>query len=326
MTRRFTVFTAIGFVLLTAVLTSTITTRRDPGGARFAADAIGMALASSRPFAPPAPREEKVAPAALAPEATDEIQRTALNQQPTAVETDTSAIPSMVIRNGDASVLVDSLETAVARVTLLTRQLGGYVANTAMQAGPDQVRSATLTLKIPSALYDGVLGGLAPLGKVETATTNSEDVGEEFVDVRARVANARRLEDRLVGLLASRAGKLQDVLAVERELSRVREEIERYEGRLRYLRTHVAMSTLSVTVHEALPLVGQNPSASVFGDAFWRAWRNFVVLLAGSIATLGFLVPVAVVLGAAAFAARRWLPRVTARPGTPGAPSRGTRA
>ena len=83
----------------------------------------------------------------------------------------------------------------------------------------------------PSARYDDALGSLGPLGKVETATTNSEDVGEEFVDVRARVANARRLEDRLVGLLATRTGKLPDVLAVERELSRVREDIERYEGR-----------------------------------------------------------------------------------------------
>jgi Domain of unknown function (DUF4349) len=193
-----------------------------------------------------------------------------------------------------------------------------------MQAGPQQVRSATLTLKIPSARYDDALGSLGPLGKVETVTTNSEDVGEEFVDVRARVANARRLEDRLVGLLATRTGKLPDVLAVERELSRVREEIERYEGRLRYLRSRVAMSTLSVTVHEALPLIGPNPSANVLGDAFKQGWRNFVVLLAGSIAALGFIIPLGVVVGAAVFMARRWVPGVATRPDTPTAPTAGT--
>ena len=71
----------------------------------------------------------------------------------------------------------------------------------------------------------------------------AEDVGEEFVDVSARMENARRLEQRLVTLLASRTGKLSDVLAVERELARVREDIERYEGRLRYLRAHAATSS-----------------------------------------------------------------------------------
>jgi hypothetical protein len=58
---------------------------------------------------------------------------------------------------------------------------------------------------------------------------------------------------------------------VERELARVRKEIERMEGRLRYLKAGAQLSTLSVNLHEPVPIVG---------------------VLAGAIASLGFVGPV----------------------------------
>ena len=73
------------------------------------------------------------------------------------------------------------------------------------------------------------------------------------MDLAARAANGRRLEERLVELLRTRTGKLQDVLSVERELARVREEIERMEGRLRFSRPAPQLSTLSVSLYEPLP-------------------------------------------------------------------------
>jgi hypothetical protein len=113
------------------------------------------------------------------------------------------------------------------------------------------------------------------------------------------------MEERLVNLLATRTGKLEDVLAVERELARVREEIERYEGRLRYLRTQVAMSTLSITVSEPGPVVGQ-PGSNVVVEALKQAWRNSVMVVAGGIEMLGAVLPV-LVLGVIAWVGiRRW--------------------
>ena len=72
----------------------------------------------------------------------------------------------------------------------------------------------------------------------------------------ARLENGRRLERRLVELLATRTGPLVDGLAVERELARVREALETAEGRLRYLRNRVALSTLTVRLHEPAPIIG----------------------------------------------------------------------
>jgi len=209
--------------------------------------------------------------------------------------------PSMVIRNGQASVEVEKLNPAIARLRQLATQLGGYIANSSMVGGRDQVRSATLELKIPAARFDEAINGLSGIGKVESVNATAEDVGEEFVDISARVANAKRLEARLVTLLATRTGKLEDVLAVERELARVREEIERYEGRLRYLSTRVAESTLSVTVHEPVPILGQGPGQNPIVVALRQAWRNFIGFIAWMIASMGILIP------AAAIALLAWL-------------------
>lgn len=205
--------------------------------------------------------------------------------------------PAMIIRTGTASVEVDSLESGIAAVRALAASLGGYVANTSMQAGNAQVHSAILQLRLPSARFDEALAALRPIGKLESTNVNAEDVGEEYVDVSAQVANGRRLEARLIQILATRTGKLSDVLAVERELARVRGEIDRQEGRLRYLRAHSAMSTLAVTVHEPLPIVGQQGSGGVIAESFRQSWRNFVSFVAGFIAALGTLVPLTVLLG-----------------------------
>ena len=226
----------------------------------------------------------------------------------------------MIIREGTATLRVDSLEVAIARVQQLAQRVGGYVANSSLQSGAENAREASLELKIPSARWDQALGGLKPIGKLESQQTSSQDVGEEYVDVTARMQNARRLEERLVSLLATRTGKLDDVLAVERELARVREEIERYEGRLRFLRSRVAMSTLTVVLHERYPVLapGHNPIL----DAFRVAWRNFVAFIAGLIAALGFLVPLVLVLGAVVWLLAWFLNRIS-RHRPPGEPRRG---
>jgi hypothetical protein len=209
----------------------------------------------------------------------------------------------MIIRSGTASIRIDSLEPALAQVRGLAARVGGYVANTEVQAGTAQYRQATLQVKVPAGRFDDLVAGLQPLGKLESVNVTAEDVGEEYVDVSARVTNSRRLESRLIDLLATRTGRLQDVLTVERELARVREEIERYEGRLRYLKSRAAMSSLSITVHEPLPLGGAPENVLV--RAFEKAWHNFVELAAGFIASLGVLVPVVLAGGTAVWGIRR---------------------
>jgi hypothetical protein len=213
---------------------------------------------------------------------------------------------ALIIRTGQAFIEVDKVDPAVFRIRQLATQVGGYIGNSSISGGHDQIRQATLELKIPAQKYDEAVGSLSAIGKVETVNSTAEDVGEEFVDVGARLTNARRLEERLISLLATRTGKLDEVLRVERELARVREDIERYEGRLRYLSARAALSTLSITIHEPAPILGSSPGENPLGAALRRAWKNFVALVAGFIASLGVLIPVALIAAAAWSGYRRW--------------------
>ena len=211
----------------------------------------------------------------------------------------------MLVRTGQAVLEVDSLEEGIARVRALAQRMGGIVGNTTISAGTEETRRAEVELRIPSARFDEAVGGLSPIGRVETVNVSAEDVGEEYTDVSARVANARRLESRLLDLLESRSGRLEEILNVEREVARVREEIERYEGRLRYLRTRASVSVLTVTLHEPQTMMGARPGDRPIRDAFGIAWRNFVDLVAGLIASLGILVPLGF-LGYLAWRVFRW--------------------
>lgn len=220
---------------------------------------------------------------------------------------------SMVIRTGVAEIEVPVLDSAIAQLTALAARVGGFVGNSSIQSGEGQRRRAELQLKIPAARYGDALSGLPGIGKLISSNTNAEDVGEEYVDVSARMANSRRLEERLVNLLANRTGKLEDVLAVERELARVREEIDRFEGRLRFLRSQVAISTLTVSVYEPGPIVG-DPGSSPLGNAFKNAWRNFMAVVTGGIAMLGVLVPLGLMVALILWAATRWRDRHPLKP------------
>jgi hypothetical protein len=203
----------------------------------------------------------------------------------------------MIIRVGTASLEVKALDAALADLQSLAVQSGGYVANTQFTGGKDQYRVASIEIRMPADRFDQAVSGLRGIGTLETLQVSAEDVGEEYADIAARVANARRMEQRLIELLATRTGKLADVLTVEGELARVREQIERYEGRMRYLKDRTATSRITVSVHEPLP-IGRRPAGPIT-LAFARAWQNFIELVALAISTAGVVIPVAGIIAGA---------------------------
>lgn len=276
----------VGFALAAALTLACDQNDAAPSMAVKTDAAMAGQSAASAPFAGAARAERDMAGVG------SELGATRTAQRMVAGDTGATGAPAMIIRTGHASIEVGNVDQAALKVRALAASLGGHVANSQFEGGEHNVRSATLELKIPAARYDEAVSQLATIGEVESVNSTSEDVGEEYVDVTARVANARRLEQRLVQLLATRTGRLEDVLAVERELARVREEIERAEGRLRYLRTRAAMSTLTVLVHEDEPILGRAGDNPIVA-AFKAAWRNFVRFVAGLIAAMGVMIPAA---------------------------------
>src|SRR6059058_4275461 len=78
------------------------------------------------------------------------------------------AAPAMVIRTGQAFIEVEKVDPAVLKIRQLAAQVGGYIANSSMSGGRDQIRQATMEVKIPAQRYDEALGSLSTIGKVET--------------------------------------------------------------------------------------------------------------------------------------------------------------
>ena len=209
------------------------------------------------------------------------------------VVSDASGAAPMIIRTGEVSIEVDSIDRAMNQIRTIAKSFGGYIGASSIERGTENARTATLTVDVPEERLDNVLGQLNPIGRVETVNMTARDVGEEYVDFEARVANSRREEQQLAVLLATRTGKLKDVLDVEKELARVQGEIEHNEGHLRYLKTHATMSTLDVTVHEHEAVLAEAPGAHPIREAVGQAWHNFVGLIAAGIASLGVVLPLA---------------------------------
>jgi hypothetical protein len=222
-----------------------------------------------------------------------------------------SAVPepagAMLIRNGRASVQVTRLDDAVTRLRQTASQLGGFVANTSIVGGKEEHRTATLELRVPSAQFDAVITALGGLGTVESVSATVQDAGDEYVDLRARAANARHMEARLVEMLAQRTGKLSDALTVEQELRRIREEIERYDARINWLERRTALSSLEIALHEPMSVLDQR-GPSPIAEAFAEAWRRAIGVVAWCIAFLGVLVPLGLLVGGVVVVGRR-LPR-----------------
>jgi len=219
---------------------------------------------------------------------------------------------AMLVRHGTASIEVKAVDDALARIRQTAAQFGGFVGNTALRTGKDEERSATLQLRVPSAQFDAAVGALSQLGKVESVSVNAEDVAEEYVDLGARLANARRVEARLAELLATRTGKLSDVLTIEQELARVRQEAERYEARMRWLERRASLSSLDISIHEKLPLIDSPSGRGPILEAFAEAWERMVGFVAWLIAMLGILVPLGVLILAGTYFVRKII-----RGGTP---------
>jgi hypothetical protein len=178
----------------------------------------------------------------------------------------------MILRTAEITVVVKNLDTARTGVDQIVRRFGGYVGELSTSAPSDGPRKLSATLRVPGAQLDAALAELKTLGRVEAESQSGQDVTAQYVDLEARLSNARNTEQRLLDLLRQRTGKLSDVLEVETELSRVREEIERMEGERRLLSKQVAFATVTANVNEEY-----KTPAGALPDSIGTRFRNAAV-------------------------------------------------
>ncbi len=147
-------------------------------------------------------------------------------------------------------VEVKEFEEAKTRLLSLVEQAGGYVAGASATNAPGGPQRGNLTLKVPAAKLSQVLERVRALGRVTREDLSTEEVTDQVVDLEARLRNSRATEQRLIEVLKNRTGKVGDVLEVEREISRTRQEIERMEAQRQNLLQRVELATIKVTLDE----------------------------------------------------------------------------
>jgi hypothetical protein len=184
------------------------------------------------------------------------------------------------------AVTVERADDASARIRDAVEKAGGYVSN-ANADGDKTERVVHMDLRVPRDKLRSVRDTIASQGDVTTDNERVDDVTEQRADLAARLHNARVQEKRLLEIMAAKAGNISELIDAEKELARVRENVERLDAQERGLSGKVELATLSVTVSTKGVATWQKP-----GEAISRAG------VAGAHAALSIATYTAMVLAA----------------------------
>lgn len=219
-----------------------------------------------------------------------------------------AALDRYLIRNATLVIEVKDARAGYNTLFSAVKATKGYLSNLQETVDALGARTITMQVRVPSRLFDSSMQQLSSLGKVMEKHVSAEDVTEEYVDTESTLRNLNRTESRLLEHLG-RTGRLSDTLLVEKELTRVRAEIEQREGRLRFLSHRVQFSTVDVTLREeakAQPAVP--PQSYSTGKEATDATRSLVEFLRSvwtTVIWIGIWAVVWVPIGLAGF----WLAR-----------------
>ena len=166
-----------------------------------------------------------------------------------------------VISSASVSLEVEVVEDAVDQVRVIAEGVGGFVEQLSSSGGPERQR-ATMTIRVPQDQFTSVLERIEDLGAVQNKNLGSEDVSAQFIDLEARLRSSLQEEESLLSLL-ERAGVVSEVLAIERELFRVRADIERFQGQLNFLERRVDLATISISLAPPEVDADEPPSANL---------------------------------------------------------------
>ena len=205
-------------------------------------------------------------------------------------------VQRQVIHNAELNIEVEDLDTAVVSVETQLASLGGYISESTRSSHGESRQSAHLRLRLPAEGFEEAKGLFQELGIVTNEHSWTNDVTEEYIDLTARITNLEAQEARLRQLI-ERAETVEEIMQVERELTRVRQEIDSRQGRLRYLKDQVAYSTIILNLSEtklASPTITATGLAGLWQRgvaAFVRSANHMIELTADAVVLIFAAIP-----------------------------------
>lgn len=172
-----------------------------------------------------------------------------------------------IIKDGNIRFETAGVKETTALIRTTVAELGGYIGNENIYDYKDRIEY-TVVVRVPENNFDTLVEKISSSAeKIVSKNINSLDVTEEFIDVEARVKTKKELEARYKEIL-KQASRVDEILNIEREIGKLRAEIESLEGRLNYLKNRVALSSLTITYFE------KTSSPFEFFSKFFQALKN----------------------------------------------------
>lgn len=206
----------------------------------------------------------------------------------------------MIIYNGYISLETDDIDGTLNRIRSLAEGYNGYVAGTSRSMIGNQAL-ADITIRIPQNRFRSTIDDILTYGKVLDERSTSEDVTEQYIDLKARLKNLKILEESLADLL-NRTATIEEILKVEQELARIRGEIDSLQGQLNYLERNVTMSMIKVSLREPSSFT---PPGMDWGETFETAIRGLFAVISGLIILIIAILPLIVIIGIPAYYLQR---------------------
>jgi len=179
---------------------------------------------------------------------TKSISNDARVQTPQSAPTSDSSLTTerLIIKTGSLSIVVKDVSEVVKQIAKYAENNGGFVITSEISKRGD-IPYGSISVRIPADKFEQGVGDVKGLGEVKSENVNGQDVTEEYVDLDAQIINLRATEKQFLNIM-QRAEKIEDILAVQRELSNVRGNIDMIAGRMKYLETSAELSTLQVSL------------------------------------------------------------------------------
>ena len=204
-----------------------------------------------------------------------------------------------IIRNAEINLEVASPAEGQHKLGAIAEAHGGFVVTSESrlqgEGGAPTAEVVTVQMRVPATRFDAAVAEIRAVGsRVRAQKITGKDVTEEFIDLDARLRAQRALEAQFLEIM-KRADKVSDALEVQSQLASVRTEIERVEGRRRFLENQAALSTINATLQPPAPLVGANTTGffhgvrRAFGDGLDTAAEIVLGIISLSIALLPVL-------------------------------------
>ena len=152
-----------------------------------------------------------------------------------------------IIKTGMLLIHVDDVDKALARIQEVVAAQGGELVKVERRRYEDE-DTCVVAVRVPAEHFDAAIASAQKIGDVVELIVEAEDVTEEYIDLQMRLDNQIKARDRFIEILNTRTGKLEDVVALQREINGTTEEIERLAGKILYLKNRAALSSIYITL------------------------------------------------------------------------------